>query len=113
MPRRLYLLGVGLALALAATDWALSLQPGVTERNVNRIRPGMTLAQVEGILGGPPKLQLLDGTGDLPFLLQWEGQCGSVIISTRGESGRVEQARWTCAEPPPNLLARLRAWLGW
>ena len=34
MPRRVYLLGVGLALvalALAVTDWALSLQPGVTE----------------------------------------------------------------------------------
>src|SRR5262245_41196658 len=34
MPRRVYLLGVGLALvalALAFTDWALSLRPGVTE----------------------------------------------------------------------------------
>ena len=32
MPRRVYLLGVGLALvalALAFTDWALSLRPGV------------------------------------------------------------------------------------
>ena len=34
MSRRIYLLGVGLALvalALAFTDWALSFQPGVTE----------------------------------------------------------------------------------
>ena len=36
MSRRVYLLGVGLALValgLALTDWALSLQPGVTEAN--------------------------------------------------------------------------------
>jgi hypothetical protein len=47
MARRVYLLGVGLAmvaLALAFTDWALSLRRGVTEANAKRIRPGMTLA---------------------------------------------------------------------
>src|SRR5260370_36465154 len=56
MSRRVYLLGVGLALvalALAFTDWALSLQPGVTEANAKRIRAGMTLAEVEALLGGP------------------------------------------------------------
>jgi hypothetical protein len=40
-------------LALGFTDWALSLQPGVTERNFRRIRPGMTLEQVEAVLGPP------------------------------------------------------------
>ena len=37
MPRRAYLLGAGLALlalALAFTDWALSLGPGPMEANV-------------------------------------------------------------------------------
>jgi hypothetical protein len=56
MSRRVYLLGVGLALvalALAVTDWALSLRYGVTEANYRRIRPGMTLEQVEAILGPP------------------------------------------------------------
>jgi hypothetical protein len=53
MSRRVYLLGVGLALALAVTNWALSLQPGVTEANCRRIRPGMTLAEVETLLGEP------------------------------------------------------------
>ena len=46
MSRRVYLLGVGLALvalALAVTDWALSLQPEATEANVKRIRKGLTL----------------------------------------------------------------------
>jgi hypothetical protein len=56
MSGRVYLLGVGLALvglAFAVTDWALSLRPGVTEANVRRLREGMTLAEVEAILGGP------------------------------------------------------------
>ena len=37
MSRRVYLLGLGVALvalALAFTDWALSLRPRVTEANV-------------------------------------------------------------------------------
>jgi hypothetical protein len=52
MPRRRYWLGVALvALALAVTDRALSLRPGVSGRNVRHIRPGMTPAQVESILG--------------------------------------------------------------
>ena len=43
MSRRVYLLGVGLALvalALAVTDWALSLQPGVTGRTPGASGPG-------------------------------------------------------------------------
>jgi hypothetical protein len=54
MSRRGYRLGVGVALvklALAVTDRALNLLPGVSGRNVRHIRPGMTLAQVESILG--------------------------------------------------------------
>ena len=34
------------------TDWLL-WAPGLTEDNVRRIRPGMTLAEVEALLGGP------------------------------------------------------------
>ncbi len=53
MPRTVFLLGVALflmALAFLATD-ALLWRPGVTEANARRIRPGMTLAQAEAILG--------------------------------------------------------------
>jgi hypothetical protein len=56
MPRGVYLLGVGLALvalALALTDWALCPRPGVTAENVQRIRLGMTVHQVELLLGRP------------------------------------------------------------
>jgi hypothetical protein len=38
--------------ALLLTDWLL-WEPGLTEDNVRRIRPGMTLAEVEALLGGP------------------------------------------------------------
>ena len=49
----LWLAGVTLvAGALLLTD-GLLWQPGLTEDNVRRLRPGMTLAQVEGLLGGP------------------------------------------------------------
>jgi hypothetical protein len=33
---------------------ALLWQPGLTEDNVRRIRPGMALAEVEELLSGPP-----------------------------------------------------------
>ena len=49
----LWLAGVALVLgALLLTD-RLLWQPGLTEDNVRRIRPGMTLAEVEALLGGP------------------------------------------------------------
>src|SRR6516162_323267 len=55
MRRRPLLWLAGLALvvgALLLTD-RLLWQPGLTEDNVRRIRPGMALAEVEALLGGP------------------------------------------------------------
>jgi hypothetical protein len=49
----LWLAGLALVVgALLLTD-SLLWQPGLTEDNVRRIRPGMTLAEVEALLGGP------------------------------------------------------------
>jgi hypothetical protein len=59
MGRRVYLLGVGLALvalALALTDWAVGPRPGVTEANLRRLKPGMTLAEVQAVFGGRPSV---------------------------------------------------------
>jgi hypothetical protein len=48
----LWLAGVALVVgALFLTDWLL-WEPGLTEDNVRRIKPGMTLAEVEALLGG-------------------------------------------------------------
>src|SRR5262245_28274950 len=54
MNRQVYLLGVGLslvALAFVATDAALGPRPGVTKANFERIRVGMTLEEVQAVLG--------------------------------------------------------------
>ena len=54
MARRAYLWLAGMALvaiALLLTD-RLLWEPGLTEDNVRRIKPGMTLAEVEELLGG-------------------------------------------------------------
>jgi hypothetical protein len=59
MPRRVYLLGLGLALvalALALTDWAVGPRPGGTEANLRRLKPGMPLAEVEAVFDGRPSV---------------------------------------------------------
>jgi hypothetical protein len=117
MSRRVYLVGLGLALvalALAFTDWALSLQAGVTEANFKRIRVGMTEAEVEGLMGGRGE----DRTGcrrayDPTTRWRWKGPAGYAYVNLDG-TGRVEEAEWyPTREPQPGPLARLRTWLGW
>src|SRR5262249_30448538 len=54
MPRLTYFTGLALLLVAGAfllTDHLLALPPGVTEANVRRIKPGMPLGRVQGILG--------------------------------------------------------------
>ena len=115
MSRRVYLLGVGIALvalALAFTDWALSLRPGVTEANAKRIRAGMTLEQVESILGSRPNERIDRWRGGPPEACAWYGAGGVIIVDFR-KNGRVRRGDWNADGPEPNPLARLRSWLGW
>ena len=99
-----------MALALAFTDWALNLRPGVTEANVKRIRPGMTFAQVQQIFGGPPGER--ESNRCCRWYCAWYGRGGDAIVSF-GEDGRVRRADWYGDAPDSSLLAHLRAWLGW
>jgi len=49
-----------LAIVLIAAGvawWDLYLRPGVSEHKCNRIMPGMTLDEVNDILGGPPSYE--------------------------------------------------------
>jgi len=123
MSRRVYLLGVGLALValgLAFTDWALSLQPG-TEPNLRRIRPGMSLADVESLLGSPGRMPLVrpmsgprfGGVPDKRARI-WENEAGVVRVWL-DEYGRVVGITRWCnpARPQRSAFAQLRAWLGW
>ena len=129
MSRRLYLLGVGIALValgLALADWVLSLQPGVTEANTRRIRPGMTFAEVEALLG-PFLTHCADTLGNRVAAreiirsvstdhgeagLLWDGEHGRAVVHF--VYGRVQEAHWEPSQrSDTNMLGRLRAWLGW
>jgi hypothetical protein len=104
---------VGLvALALLLTN-RLLWQPGLTEDNVRRIRPGMTLAEVEAPLGGPTA-DSFEMHADYPaFRWQrewWEG--GDSVVVQLFADGRVMAAKGR-GRPQPGPLDRLRAWLGW
>jgi len=133
MPRRVYLLGVGLALvalALAVTDWALSLRPGVTETNAKRIRVGMTAEKVETILGRPDgcafaqnfpggglppeeRYQILEN--GVPVRWLWRTGRGEPIVVLFTETGLVTRVDhpFAAGGGRSSLLDRLRSWLGW
>jgi hypothetical protein len=52
--RRALLLGsTAVVAALAVTGWIVSRQSAITRENGARISEGMTMAEVEAILGGP------------------------------------------------------------
>ena len=127
MSRRVYLLGVVialLALGLAFTELALSFQAGVTEANVRRIRAGMTLTEVEAILGGPGELwtTTFDTTIDQHNVVitrdrlwsQRGGPMKAYVWFDRSDLVvKAELALDRFAPAKPSLLTRLRAWLGW
>ena len=116
MSRRVFLLGLGLALvalALAFTDWVLSLQPGVTEANAKRIREGMTIEEVQAILGGLPR----DRELQLGGWHVWTGEEGEVLV---GFDRATHKVRWVSRFNIPywrqvnrGPFTRLRSWLGW
>jgi hypothetical protein len=61
-------------LTFGLTHWLLSPFPGISEANCDRIRPGMTLQQVEAILGGPPTYRysfIVDDRGKMEFVMLW------------------------------------------
>jgi hypothetical protein len=135
MSRRVFLLGVGIvlvALVFVGTDWALGLLPGITKTNAQRIRARMTFQEVEDLLGPfpiPANATLQERNEAKAFLQRiragdfaegefaiafWHGEEGSVRVFF-GSTGRVQSVGWHPAnrDRGPNLLGRLRDWLGW
>src|SRR5262245_2106599 len=129
MSRRVYLLGVGVvlvALALVVTDQVISAQPGVTERNVRRIRPGMTPEEVEALLGGPAQSRELvgfprgarecwgsPGVYERMHVVRWwlRGDVSARVEFTLRDE-RVRGAAFYRDEKA-GPLDRLRSWLDW
>ncbi len=108
MPRLVYLTGLALLLLAGAfllTD-KLLWPPGVTEANLLRIRVGMTLGEVEAILGEPGVKGdegefLVDETAlilrDCFDLTHWLGDGTLVYIRFAGQPPRVvriHRRRW-------------------
>jgi hypothetical protein len=92
---------------------ALLWRPGLTESNVRRIRPGMPLAEVEALLGGPAA-EAVEMPADYPayrWQREWREDGASVVVQFF-EDGTVMAAAGGRAAPP-GPLTRLRAWLGW
>ena len=130
MSRGVYLLGVGIslvAMTFVVTD-ALLWEPGVTEANVQRIRRGMALTEVEAILGKPSRCCVYRNCGFPNVALgeRYERLASSyeVRIFWRVQGAEVgfvifrgTRVLCTCFDlsksPCPSPLARLRAWLGW
>ncbi len=124
MSWRVYCSGLALLLLTGAfllTD-RLLYPPGPTERNVRRIRPGMTLATVEGLLGGRATREttldeLLCYSPPLTITAEeyvrysrwrwWDGLAGKALVYFSLD-GKVTEARF---EPTsfPRLLDRLRS----
>src|SRR5262245_29793669 len=104
MPRLVYLTGLALLLLAGAfllTD-RLVRPPGITEANVKRIRPGMTLAQVERLLGGPAtenetfwgKNSSRPGGVDAWHRRSWAGPEGTALVFFNGDDGAVARAEF-------------------
>src|SRR3954451_20487169 len=95
MPRGVFTLGLGLlvvAEAFLVTCEVLGPSPGVTEANVRRIKVGMSLEEVEAILGGPCRVGPGPGKAP-PWLRSWEGRCGFAAVSF-GVTDRVDWPEW-------------------
>jgi hypothetical protein len=124
MSKRVFLLGVGLALvslAFAFTDWALGIRPGVTEANARRILPGMKMRDVEAILGSGGKSGGIIAHAHGRRCREewwWEGETGCVWIEFDGRvrsysDPSVLSVLWVPTQSPRSPLEQLRSWLGW
>ena len=118
MPRRRLLLIVAAVCLLLAVPfvvrWAMTPVPGVTNENFKRLHTGMTLEEMEAILGERAELQHVAG---MP-VHTWTGKDSGVSVI---ENAPGYMVGWhfrngypiaQLASPPDPLLTKIRRWLG-
>ncbi len=104
------------ALALGVTERLLEPLPGVARANVKRLRPGMTLAEVEGLFGQPggPVACVLQPEPGVNVWLVWSAEAGDCLLGF-DQQGRVLAIRSLLSSEPETTppLSRLRSLFGW
>jgi hypothetical protein len=121
---------VGVALTVVGLGFGVTVRllgpepPGVNETSVKLIKTGMTMKQVEGVLGGPGQWQLTESSaGTTDVFYRWhelDGEATVVFtILTWSENGQplTENQGVTSASyqrhQPTSPLTCLRSLLGW
>jgi hypothetical protein len=104
---------------VAVALWPEPIEPGITSTNFDRIRPGMTEPEVEGLLGGPGTLGPAPARHRIAY---WSGKHMSVAVGFEDRGGRwrvKSRAYRACGRffqhpwKQDGYLDRLRAWIGW
>ena|ERR1700730_13070060 len=114
--RRLLLFGLlGGSLAFAGA-WVLWPRTAITRENAERIQVGMTVQEVEAILGGPardetPKRQRLVWIQSVRPDLEWNSDQVSVWVHLDADR-RVTSCHAIPVPPAQSPLDMLRRWFG-
>ena len=102
------------ALGLLTVAVLTSPRPGVTEENYGRITYGMTLAEVQGLLGGEAEEWTPMGN---TLVHTWRGDGLTVYVSFQDglvtQRARVKDGQGENEVPPEPFPARLRRLLPW
>jgi hypothetical protein len=134
--RKLIWLGAALAILLlcAAAVWFLwPAGPSITVETYERLRPGMSRSEVEGMLGGPggtrqgfvlwmdnrtcfmgPGEDLLNENREQPGIKYWYHDTGIVVV--RFDDDDCVAAKQFLSVPESSRrqrLRKLREWFGW
>lgn len=102
------------ALGLVTVVFLARPRPGVTEENYGRITYGMTLAEVQGLMGGEWECWERNGN---TFILAWRGDALTVNVSFRAgrvyQRARMKDGQGWSEVPPEPFPARLLHLLPW
>jgi hypothetical protein len=112
--RRLVLLGLPAAFMVALlAAWLLSPRTAITRANAEKIRKGMTLAEVEAILGGPARDEAPERGLAWPSYKGslWASDLGAVRVGF-GHEGRVVFTSGFAPRARQGPFVLIRHWLG-